>query len=167
MRVFDPKFKENVPRYILQCLLAMIIIFVVLLLDDAVFSMTIVASLGASTFIALTMPHTNASRPRYLIGGYVVGAACGVLMNYACNRLLSVNFQVFGHSPYIISCAAAVGLAMFVMVITDTEHPPAAALSMGLVAQTDVVITALTAVAGIVIICSVKAVLKKRLKNLL
>ena len=167
MRIFDPKFKGGLFRYVLQCLFAMIIIFVVLILNETIFSMTIVASLGASTFIAFTMPHTNSARPRYLIGGYVIGAVCGVLMNYVYNRLLSADIQIFGHSPHIVSCAIAVGLTMFFMVILNFEHPPAAALSMGLVLQPNVLITALIAVASIILISVFKEIMKKQLKDLL
>ena len=167
MRIFDSKFKGNVLRYILQCLIAMIMVFVVLFLDDTVFSMTIIASLGASTFIALTMPHTNAARPRYLIGGYIVGAACGIFMNQVCNYLVSIDVRLLGHPPYILSCAIAVGLAMFIMVITNSEHPPAAALSMGLVLQSNVLITAAIAIASIIIVSAIKTLMGKWLKNLL
>ena len=167
MRLFDPKFKENVLRYVLQCVLAMIIIFVVLLFDDTVSGMTIVASLGASTFIALTMPHTNAARPRYLIGGYAIGALCGILMHYVYQYLLYLNMDILGHSPHIVPCAVAVGLAMFLMVVTNAEHPPAAALSMGLVLQPNVLLTALIALISVSIISVVKTLMGKWLENLL
>ena len=145
----------------------MLIIFIVMLFDEAILSMTIVASLGASTFIAITMPHTNSARPRYLVGGYVIGASCGALMHYVYQYLVSANIQVMGHSPHILSCAVAVGLAMFFMVITNSEHPPAAALSMGLVMQSNVIVTALIAVASIIIVCAIQTMMKKWLKNLL
>jgi len=167
MRILDPTFKDNIPRYTLQCLLAMAIIFIVMLFDDAVLSMTIVASLGASTFIAIAMPHTNSASPRYLVGGYIVGASCGVLMNFIYSYLVSMNIQILGHSPHILSCAIAVGLAMFLMVITNSEHPPAAALSMGLVSQPNALVTAFIAVSSIIIISVIKTLLKKWLKNLL
>ena len=167
MRLLDPNFKGNLFRYIMQCFMAMAVIFIVLLLDSAVFGMTVAASLGASAFIAFTMPHTNAARPRYLVGGYIIGSVCGVLMNVVYNSLLSADIQVFGHSPHIVSCTAAVGLTMFIMVITNFEHPPAAALSLGLVIQSNALITAFFAVAGVIIISVCKTVMKKWLRNLL
>jgi len=167
MRIFDSNFKANFHRYLLQCLFATIIIFVVLFLADTIFNMTIVASLGASTFIAFTMPHTNSSRPRYLIGGYIVGALCGILMNYANKYLVSVEAQLFDFSPYVLTCALAVGLAMLLMTSLDFEHPPAAALSMGLVLVSDVFITALIAIASVITISIIKSIIKRWLINLL
>jgi len=168
MRVFDSKFKDNIFRYLLQCLLAAVIIFIVFFLVDTFFNMTIVASLGASTFIAFTMPHANTSRPRYLIGGYTVGATCGTLMNFLSNYLISANVQLPGLSSYAFTCALAVGLAMFLMTILDFEHPPAAALALGLVlVASNVLIAALIAVACIITISLFKTAIKKWLINLL
>lgn len=167
MRLFDPKFKNNIRRYVLQCVLAMLIIFIVLFITDTIFNMTVVASLGASTFIALTMPHTNSSRPRYLIGGYVIGILCGILMNYVTFRLTSTGLTVFEHSPHIITCALAVGLAILLMTACNFEHPPAAALAMGLVLDANVLITSFAAFISIIIISLIKILLKKWLKDLL
>jgi len=166
MRIFDEKFKSNVSRYIIQSLLAMVIIFVIFLLVETFFNMTIVASLGASTFIALTMPHGNPSRPRYFIGGYVVGAVCGASMNFLNSYLFSANIQPLGLSPVIFTCALAVGFTMFLMTILDFEHPPAAALALGLVPVSNVLIAALIAIACIAAISAIKALLKRWLIDL-
>jgi len=167
MRIFDSNFKANVSRYLFQCLLAAIIIFIVLFLADTIFSMTIVASLGASAFISFTMPHTDASKHRYLIGGYIVGAVCGILMNYLHRYFVSMNVQILGHPPHILICAFAVGLAMLLMTILDFEHPPAAALSMGLVMDSNVLITASIAIACVIIISVIKTVIRRWLIDLL
>lgn len=167
MRLIDPKFKKNMLQYILQCIFAMIIIFILLFIIDTISNMTVIASLGASTFIALTMPHTNSSRSRYLIGGYAIGIICGVLMSYINSGLILINVNVLGRSPHIITCALAVGLAIFLMTATNLEHPPAAALAMGLVVDTNVLITAFAAFISIIIISCIKTLLIKWLKNLL
>jgi len=167
MRILDSNFKANAGRYLLQSLLAAVIIFVVLLLVGKVFDIVVVASLGASTFISFTMPQSNPSRPRFLIGGYVVGSICGILMNYFSRFLISADMQIFGLSPFILACALAVGLAMLLMTVFDFEHPPAAALAMGLVPDTKVFITAAVAIACIVIISLIKTAIKRWLINLL
>jgi CBS-domain-containing membrane protein len=70
-------------------------------------------------------------------------------------------------TSYIVFGALAVGLAIFVMVITDTEHPPAAGLALGLVLDEYNHMTAVVALVGIVSLSVMKAVLKPVLKNLL
>jgi len=167
MRILDSNFKTNVSRYLLQCLLAAVIIFIVLFLVGKVFDMVIVASLGASTFISFTVPQSNPSRPRFLIGGYVVGSMCGILMNYLSRYLISTNVLIFGLSPNILICALAVGLAMLLMTVFDFEHPPAAALAMGLAADSNVWVTAAVAIACIVTISLFKTAIKRWLINLL
>jgi len=167
MRILDSNFKTNAGRYLLQSLLAAVIIFIVLLLVGKVFDMVVVASLGASTFISFTMPQSNPSRPRFLIGGYVVGSICGILMNYFCKYLFSMDMLIFGLPPNILTCALAVGLAMLLMTVFDFEHPPAAALAMGLATDSNVWVTAAVAIACIVTISLIKTAIKRWLINLL
>ncbi len=167
MRILDPKFVHNARPYVLQCIFATLLIFAMLFLIDSISSMTIVASLGASAFIAFTMPHANVSRPRYLIGGYVIGAFSGIAMHFFYHMLLEMDIQILGHSPHILACALAVGFAIFLMTITNFEHPPAAALAMGLVIEKKLFITAGVAIFTIILVAFIKTLIKKWLHNLL
>ncbi len=94
---------------------------------------TIIAGLSATTFIVFTMPSRYAAQPKNFIWAYLIGIVVGVvffLIYISIIRLFpSVPERVF----YIICGALAVGVAIFVMVITDTEHPPSVGLSLGLV----------------------------------
>jgi CBS-domain-containing membrane protein len=127
MSVFDKKLKGHISQYILQCLIATGALGLVLTYMDIFLNTTMVASIGATSFIIFTMPHTHRSGVRYILGGYAVGAFVGVIFNlfFITNTEFSVN----------IIGALAVGLAMFIMVITNTEHPPAAALALGITIQ--------------------------------
>lgn len=69
MKIFDSKFRSNKTRYTLQCVLAACAVCIVLLLLNAMSDTAIIAALGASAFIAFTMPQVDASKPRFLIGG--------------------------------------------------------------------------------------------------
>ena len=61
----------------------------------------------------------------------------------------------------------AVGLAIFVMVITNTEHPPAASIALGLVLNGFEPRVILFILLGIVSLSVIKLALKPILKNLL
>jgi CBS-domain-containing membrane protein len=61
----------------------------------------------------------------------------------------------------------AVGLAIFVMVITDTAHPPAAGLALGLILNEWSPLMIVVVFAGIISLSVIKTVLKPVLKNLL
>jgi CBS-domain-containing membrane protein len=123
----DKKVKGHLKQYVLQCLIATLALVIVLFYMDIMLKTAIVASIGATSFIIFTMPQTYRAEARYILGGYAVGAIVGVLLNmlHVSNADLSIN--VIG--------SVAVGLAMFIMVITNTEHPPAAALALGIAVE--------------------------------
>ena len=79
MRILDDKFRKNVIGDIFQCALATISVFIVMLVLDVVTKAVIIAALGSSTFIAFTMPKAEVSKPRIMIGGYIVGIVAGCL----------------------------------------------------------------------------------------
>ena len=137
---------------------------VVLLSLDYVEQTVLIASLGASVFIAFTMPHVNASNPRYLVGGYAVGTCVGCAWWLAAS---SIALPIDGISGSVVFGAVAVGCAMFFMVITDTEHPPAAALALGYVLNEWDLLTVILILTGIVAISMIKEVCKPTLMNLL
>ena len=61
----------------------------------------------------------------------------------------------------------AVGLAIFVMVITGTAHPPAAVLALGLILNEWSPLMIVVVFAGIISLSVIKTVLKPVVKNLL
>ncbi len=105
--------------------------FALLLVLEPVTQTVLIASLGASAFIAFAVPLSLHSSPRHIIGGYVVGIVAGCLMSLSHQ---AVDISPFvGQAAMIVFGALAMAIAMFLMVVTKTEHPPAAALALGLV----------------------------------
>lgn len=167
MRIFDTKFQTNKARYISQCLLTACAVCVVLLLLNTISETTIVAALGASSFIVFTMPGVQASRPRFLIGGYIVGIIVGCLCHYLCTQFFCTQLYLDQSFARAICGAVAVGSAMFLMVITDTEHPPAAGLALGFVLNEWDYFTVIVVILGIVSLSVLKLLLKPVLIDLL
>ena len=122
---------NNVKRYSLQCGLAGLVALLLLLVLDEVTQSVLIASLGATAFIAFAVPRSLHSDTRHLVGGYVVGLASGIFMAYL-DSLFSWT-GAWDHAVMIMFGALAISLAMFGMVFTRSEHPPAAALALGLV----------------------------------
>ena len=79
------------------------------------------------------MPHTKGSGPRFLIGGYVVGILVGCCCYYLSILPFFENIVFLEEYLDVIFCSVAVGLAIFLMVITNTEHPPATGIALGLI----------------------------------
>ena len=70
-------------------------------------------------------------------------------------------------APHVVFGAMSVGLAIFLMVITDTEHPPAAGLALGLILNEWSFLTIVVVLVGIISLSVIKFILKPVLKNLL
>jgi CBS-domain-containing membrane protein len=161
--VLDEKLKEENMwiHYVLQSLLATFTLFVVIVIVRLQFPL-IVAALGSTAFIVFAMPKNITAQPRNVIGGHFIGIISGLI--FALIYLTIGNgdeiFQVFAAS-------AAVGLSIFLMVATDTEHPPAGSTALAFVIHDgDLLAFIVVILVSAVIISGVKHVLKAQLKDL-
>ncbi len=130
---FDRQFPAHPLRYLFQCGLATAVVVIVLCLTDAVNRSALVGAIGASAFVAFAFPAKNVSKPRYLLGGYAVGLLVGIGIGLLARHVGSPDNPVVAHTLQVIMGAMAVGVAIFVMTITNTEHPPAAGVALGMV----------------------------------
>jgi len=116
------EFRLHWKNYVLQSAMATLVLLLALWVMKAN-QMILVASLGATAFIVFALPNSRTAQPRNVVGGHVVGLLCGAL----CNMLTTAG------SPYVIvAYAVAVGISMFLMVMFDLEHPPAAGTALGI-----------------------------------
>lgn len=166
MEIFDKSFIRAPKSYIFQSLLAVVTLSLILYFVEVLTHAAVVAALGSSVFIIFAMPHSITARPRRLIGGHIVGLLSGILCRYI--------FLISPLSRYIVGrefltlfvYALAVGLAIFLMAITNTEHPPAAGTALGIVAHQwsyPVVFFILLSVIGLAV---VRRLLKGHLRDL-
>jgi CBS-domain-containing membrane protein len=167
MKLLDEKFRSNKARYIFQCVLATFAVFIVVLILDAMSDAAVIAALGASSFIVFTMPEAQMSGPRFLIGGYLVGMAAGGLCYYLSLVPSLTQLPIVQGFSSVVFGALSVGLATLLMVVTDTEHPPAASLALGLVLDEYNHRTVLVVLIGIISLSLIRAVLRPALKDLL
>ncbi len=166
-RIFDIRFSVNKWRYLMQCVLATVSAVVVLLVLDSMTNKVVMASLGASCFIAFCVPHKKASSPRLMVGGYIVGIAVGTLFYWIAKTPWPNSMSILHSHSDVVFGGLAIGLAMFVMVVTNTEHPPAASLALGLVLGEWQVLTVVVALVEIVMLCVIKRLFKPKLIDLL
>ncbi|MFC1586324.1 HPP family protein [Fibrobacterota bacterium] len=167
MQIIDEKFPQQKMRYVSQSLLATFVLGYVFLFLDMKSNAAIVASLGASSFIAFTMPQAQVSRPRFLLGGYIVACIIGTGYHYLLKTLIFWNVDLPPESLVSMLAAASVGTAIFIMVVFNFEHPPAAGLALGLVINEWSFKKVIVVLVGIVLLVAIKALLKPMLKNLL
>ncbi len=143
-------------HYALQSILATLSVFIVLYflsLQEAV----IIASIGATAFIVFTMPNNITAQSRNVIGGHLIGLFYGFL------------FSLIPHSALIFSIliySLAVGASIFTMVVTDTEHPPAAGTALGVVITGIRLDVLITVVMSIIILSLIHRFFKPYLRDL-
>ena len=116
------EFRRHWKHYVLQSVFAtvvMVAVFMVLSMENVV----VVASLGSTAFVIFAMPNSITAKPQNVIGGNIVGLISGSV----CALIPQPYFIVS-----LLAYALAVGISIFVMVVTDTEHPPASGLALGL-----------------------------------
>jgi CBS-domain-containing membrane protein len=157
--------RDDFRRYVLQCGLAGLVVLVLLLVLDAVTQTVLIAALGASGFIAFAVPRSLHSGPRHMIGGYVVGIFAGSLMA-TLRTLIEVSANA-DHAVMVIFGAIAISLAMFTMVVTRTEHPPAAALALGLVLNEWSLLTLFVVLSGVIALSMIKQLILPALLDLI
>jgi CBS-domain-containing membrane protein len=113
------KFKRLWKYYIFQSSLAacVLLILVLILGKDR---MVVISAMGATSFIVFAMPKSVPAQTRHVIGGHLVGLACGTIF-------------YFTPLPYLVEYPLAVGIAICIMVALDVEHPPAAGTALAVV----------------------------------
>ncbi len=124
------------------------------------------AALGSSVFITFAMPNSVTAQPRRLIGGHVVGLLSGLICYYAflTGPIGEISENV--NSIIWIAGALSVGLSIFIMAITNTEHAPAAGTALGMVAHEWSVYTIVFIVVFAVSLTITKRLLRRYLKDL-
>ena len=167
MQIFDKKLKKYFPNYILQSLLATITLTIILYFENIFTSTAVVASLGATTFIIFAMPKYTTAQPRRVIGGHIIGIIMGVFCFYLASCTQNREGFFLAHNILkIFIPSLSVGLSIFIMAITNTEHPPAAGTALGIVIQGWSYSTILVILITISLLSLTKYLLKSWLKDL-
>ncbi|MCH7800678.1 MAG: HPP family protein [Chloroflexi bacterium] len=169
--LFGNLIDRNLPgrahNYIFQCGLASLSLFLILLVEDAVFRAAIVVAVASTAFTIFVFPNSIASTPRRIIGGHVIAVVSGAAMA-AFLLVLSVDNTALG-TRFVVDIAAAlsVGLGALLMVITNTEHPPAAGTAFALVIYPWSWSAIVFIISSAIILSIVRIILRPMLINLL
>jgi len=150
------EFRQYWKHYVFQSLLAAVTLSIVLLflkLQNAV----VVASIGATSFIIFAMPKNITANARNVIGGHIVGLLSGSV----CALIPHSQFP-----QYVFVYSLAVGLSIFVMVVTDTEHPPASGTALGVAITAFSWSVAFTILTSVVLLSLVHHFCRKSIRDL-
>lgn len=139
--------------YILQSFLAAaaLLIIAIILGKDKIVT---ISSMGATSFIVFAMPTAVSAQTRNVIGGHLVGFLCGTVFG-----LIAL--------PYPVDYSLTVGMAIFLMVALDVEHPPAAGTALAVVIHEVSFEVFITVMVGAVILSQCRYYLRHKLKDLI
>lgn len=155
-QLLDQRFLNNWQPYLKQSIYAAITVLfitVILKLENVV----VIASLGATAFIVFAMPNSISAHPKRIMGGHLLGFLSGSFFGLIPDLFPFIDSVIL---------ALSVGVAFFAMVITDTEHPPAAGTAMGIAVDgysNDAMIAILT---SIIFYAAVQRFARKYIKDL-
>lgn len=124
-----------------QPLAAMVFMGIVLFFLNLVATSAILWAVGAgsiasSCFVVFAHPSGKTSDPKSIVGSYAVAILTGEFINFIAGYF-PIFHGVFLETTniYALGCLAAftVGLAIFLMVLFNLEHPPATGMALVLV----------------------------------
>ncbi len=132
MRLFDENFGRRRGSYLLQTGLVALTLFALLAVERVVIPGAVIVTIASTAFIVFAIPHSVAAQTRRVVGGHIVGVLAGAaFVGFAAIPGLDGAVDQSRLIWALVACGA-VGLGTFVMVVTDTEHPPAAATCLAL-----------------------------------
>ena len=165
--ILDQYIHSKWAHYVTQCGLASLSLVLILIVGDTLLKAAIVVGVASSAFTIFVIPESVAATPRKVIGGHLVAALIGAGISYL---LQTPGLEIYVlETRYIleISAAISVGIGIFFMVVTNTEHPPAAGTSLGLVIYGFDWTSVVFIISSAMLLSLVRILLRPRMINLL
>ena len=131
IHILDTKLSRGrLKNYVIQSVVAGIVFYVLIRLLHEIGAYAFLAGAASSLFTVFAMPKSVTAQPRNVIGGhylcFVIGCAFSFL--YWSERVQPA--WVSAETFHFTAIALGITVSTFVMVLTDTEHPPAAGTTM-------------------------------------
>ena len=136
-------------------------------MGDILLRAAIVVGVASSAFTIFVIPESIAATPRKVVGGHLVAGLAGAAISFI---LQTPGLEIYAiETRYVLDVAAAlsVGIGIFLMVVTNTEHLPAAGTSLGLVIYGFDWASVAFIILSAVLLSLVRIILRPRMINLL
>jgi len=143
-------------KYVFQSFLATLTVLLLILILKME-HIVVIASIGSTAFIVFALPKSITARPKNVIGGQIIGLLSGSIC------------ALIPHSSFISSIivySVAVGLSIFLMITTDTAHPPASGTALGIAITGFSINIALSLIISVTILSFIHHFLKPFLEDL-
>jgi CBS-domain-containing membrane protein len=138
--LFDAKIHRNLKRYLLQVSIATLALFAALLAEEimaggAAARAVVVAAIASTAFVLFISPFSDSADPRHAIGGHLIAVLVTGPLAVMAETSVGVNWIAGIPAIFALYAALGVGVTMFLMAATNTEHPPAAGTALAIVAH--------------------------------
>lgn len=165
--LYNAQFFRLRKSYLWQSALAGLVMLGVLLLVDSVADAVLAAGLGSSAVIVFVHPNSSSAAIRHLVGGHLLALAVGAVASFIVFHSGWTPIPETNHHLVAdVAAAVTLGFVILVMSATDTEHPPAAATSLGFALQSLELTLVLLFVAAVLVMAAGKVTFRRALRDL-
>ncbi len=151
MKILDENLGEKWKNYLWQGALAGVSIVMISILLNDVLNLIVIAAVGSTAFVVFAIPHSRTANLRSVIGGHFLCVVAGGLCSF-----LPIDW---------LRAGLALILGFFLMVITNSEHPPAAGTALALT-ESSLLKGSLFILSSVIFLSIIRLILLSRLEDL-
>ena len=162
----DPGFVKFPWAFAFQAALATVVMLAILTFVHSLSSAAIAAGLASSVVGIFIGPSNQTARIRSVVGGHaaalVLGSIFSILLLFEPVHVFLLDADRLRNLGY----ATAVGAAMLLMAITNTEHPPAAGTALGMASREFDILIFLSIIGAVFLLAVMKLAIRPYLRDL-
>ena len=162
----DPGFANYPWAFAFQAVLATVVMLAILSYVHSLSSAAIAAGLASSVVGIFIGPNNRTARIRSVVGGHGAALALGSIFSAILFLGPVENFLLDTRFVHNLSLAIAVGMAMLVMAITNSEHPPAAGTALGMASREFDILIFLSIIGAVALLAVMKLAIRPYLRDL-
>jgi hypothetical protein len=162
----DPGFAGAPLRFVLQATLAAAVMLAVLAFVHSLSSAAIAAGLASSVVGIFIGPSNRTARIRAVVGGHAVALVLGSIFSAMLFLAPVESFLSDRRILFDLSLATAVGVAMLLMAITNSEHPPAAGTALGMASREFDILIFFSIIGAVILLAVMKLAIRPHLRDL-
>ena len=162
----DPGFARFPWVFVFQAALATVVMLAILTFVQSLSSAAIAAGLASSVVGIFIAPSNQTARIRSVVGGHGVALALGSLFSVMLFLGPVQAFLIDADVLRNLSYATAVGAAMLLMAITNSEHPPAAGTALGMASREFDILIFLSIIGAVALLAVMKLAIRPYLRDL-
>ena len=162
----DPGFARFPWVFVFQAALATVVMLAILTFVQSLSSAAIAAGLASSVVGIFIAPSNQTARIRSVVGGHGVALALGSLFSALLFFGPVQSFLLETELLLNLGYATAVGAAMLLMAITNSEHPPAAGTALGMASREFDILIFLSIIGAVALLAVMKLAIRPYLRDL-